>query len=65
MRTFLLDLKDPINSTRLARVAEKRGVTVDEAVRIFFAEKVAPYLEGIPEGNRPKKTEKGAVHAAM
>jgi len=43
MRTFELDLKAPIHSTRIARIAEKRGVTLNAVVHNFFASKVAPY----------------------
>jgi len=43
MRTLELDLKTPIHSTRIARIAEKRGTTLDVVVQNFFASKVAPY----------------------
>ena len=43
MGTFELDLKTPIHSTRIARIAEKRGTTFNAVVQKFFASKVAPY----------------------
>lgn len=43
MRTVEIDLKDPVQTLRLQRFAEKTGRSLSEAVEFFLEKKVAPY----------------------
>jgi hypothetical protein len=52
MRTVEIDLKDPVQTLRLQRFAEKTGRTLSEAVEFFLGKKVAPYLSGSANGKK-------------
>jgi hypothetical protein len=45
MRTIEIDLKDPVQTLRFQRFAEKTGRSLSEAVEFFLEKTVAPYLE--------------------